>query len=76
MAKFRLQLANKVLNVPHIIRYFHLHYAILCLTNVNVNAPLTNFYGFCKVTIVEKACLVIYRFDLSRTCTNNIYLTA
>ena len=36
----------------HIIRYFHLHYTVLCLTNVNVNAQLTNSYGFCYVTAV------------------------
>ena len=28
------------------MRCFHLHYAVPYLTNVNLNVPLTNFYGF------------------------------
>ena len=56
---------------PHIIRCFHLHYAMLCLTNVNVDAPLTQVCGFCNVTYVGKSFPVLYRFDKSRTCTND-----
>ena len=47
-----------------------------CLTNVKLNAPLTEFYGFFKVTFAGKACPVIYRFDKSRTCTNDPNSTA
>ena len=61
---------------PHIILCFHLHYGVLCLTNVNVNAPLTQLYGFCKVTSEAKSCHVIYRFVKSHTCTNDPNLTA
>ena len=43
MTKFQQQLANKVFTLSHIISYFHLQYAILCLTNVNINARLTHF---------------------------------
>ena len=58
---------------PLKIRCFQLHDVVLCLSNVNVNAPLTQFYGFCKVTFADKACtvIVIYAFDISRTCTND-----
>ena len=38
---------------PHIIRCFHLFYAFLCFTNVEVNAPLTHLFGFCKVTVAK-----------------------
>ena len=58
------------------IRYFHLHYAVVYLANVNVKAPLAHFYGSCKVTIAEKAFPVIFRFDISRTCTNYFNSTA
>ena len=44
---------------------------MLCLTNVNVNAPLSQFNGFCKPIVAEKACPVIYRFDISHTYTDN-----
>ena len=53
----------------HIICCFHLHCAELCLTNANVNAPLTHFFGFYKVTVAVKARPVISRFDISRTYT-------
>ena len=46
----------------HTVRCIHLHDAVLCLTKVNTNAPLTQFYGFFKVTFADKACHVIYRF--------------
>ena len=49
---------------------------MLCFTNVNVNAPLTHFYGFCNVTVAEKAFPFIYSFDISRTCTNDPNSTA
>ena len=55
---------------------FHLHHAVLCLTNVNVNVPLTQFYVFFKVTFAGKACHVIYRLDKSRICTNEPNSTA
>ena len=60
---------------PHIC-CFHLHYAVLCLTNVNVKRPQTQYYGFCKVTFADKACPIIYRIDKSRTCTNDPNETA
>ena len=42
------------------------------LTDVNVNTPLTQFYGFCsKVIVAKKACLIICRFDIFRTCTDD-----
>ena len=31
------------------------YYAVPCLTNVNVNDPLTQFYGFCRITFSGKA---------------------
>ena len=43
---------------------------MLYLTNVNVNTPLTQFYGFCKVIVEKKACQGICRVDLFRTCTD------
>ena len=49
---------------------------MLYLTNVYVNTPLTQFYGFCKVIIAKKACLVICRFDIFRTCTDDPNSTA
>ena len=49
---------------------------MLCLTNVNVNATLAHFYGFCKVTVAEKAYPVIYRFDISGKCSNDPNATA
>ena len=33
---------------PHIIRCFYSQHAVLNLTNVNVNTPLTQFYGSVK----------------------------
>ena len=48
----------------HKIRCFHLHHGQLCLTYVNVNAPLIHFCGFCEVTLAEEARPVISRFDL------------
>ena len=41
-------------------RCFHLYNAVICLTYVNVNIPLTHFYGFCEVTVAERACPVCY----------------
>ena len=55
----------------YIIHCFHLHCAVLCVPNVSVNATFVYFYGFCKVTVSEKACSVIHRFDIARTCTND-----
>ena len=43
---------------------------MLYLTNVNVNTPLTKFYGFCKVIVAKKACPDLCRVDLFRTCTD------
>ena len=37
----------------HIISCLSLHYAALCLTNVNINRPLLYFYGFRKVSVSE-----------------------
>ena len=34
--------------LPHITGCFHLHCAVISLTNVNVNVLLTQFYGLCK----------------------------
>ena len=55
---------------PHIIRCFHSHHTVLYLTNVNVNTPLTQFYGFCEVTVEKKACPDICRVYLFRTRTD------
>ena len=41
------------------------------LTKVNVNTTLTQFHGFCKVMVAQKACSVIYRFDILCTCTDD-----
>ena len=38
---------------------FSLHHAVLCLTNANINAPLTHFSGFCKIPVDEGARHVI-----------------
>ena len=43
---------------------------MLYLTNVNVDTPLTQFYGFCKVTVEKKACTDICSVDLFRTYTD------
>ena len=43
---------------------------MLYLTNVNVNTPLTQFYGFCKVIVEKTTCPDICRVDLFRTCTD------
>ena len=43
---------------------------MLYFTNVNVNTPLTQFYGFCKVIVEKKACPDICRVDLFHTCTD------
>ena len=43
---------------------------MLYFTNVNVNTPLTQFYGFCKVIVEKKACPDICRVDLLHTCTD------
>ena len=67
MINIRLQLASLVFTFRIFNPCFHLHYAVLFVTNVNENAPLSHFYGFCNVTISEKTCSVIYGFDLSRT---------
>ena len=34
--------------IQHTICCFHLHHAVLCLTNVNINIPPAHFYCFCK----------------------------
>ena len=44
---------------------------MLCVTNVNVNAPLTHIYDFCEVIFADKARPVINIFDKSRACTND-----
>ena len=49
---------------------------MLYLTNINVNTPLTQFYGFCKVIVAERACPDIYRFDISWTCRDDPNSTA
>ena len=76
VVKYKISVTVSKLSVyfPHIIHYFYLHYAVLCLTNVNV--PLTHSYGFCNVTVVEKAFPVIFRLNVPRTCTNDTNLIA
>ena len=74
--KFSATVSTLSVYFPHITRSFHLHSTVLCLTNVNLNDPLTRFYGFCKVTVAEKACTVITRFDISHSCTKNPKSTA
>ena len=69
MAKYQLHY------VPHFILCSHLHYVMLCLTNVNVNDPPTCFYSFCKVSDVERSYRIIYGFDLSITCTRTALVT-
>ena len=44
-------------------------HAVLYLTNVNVNTPLTQFNGFCKVVVATKACPDICRIYLFFTCS-------
>ena len=58
MTKFQQQLANKEFILSHIISYFHLHYAILCLTNVNINARLTHFLVSVKSLLWGKNVLL------------------
>ena len=58
--------------------FFNLHYSDLCLTNVNLNATLTQLYGFCMVTFVRKACHIIPRrgrrdIDLSSSVCASIH---
>ena len=67
--KFSVTVSKLSVYFSHTFHYFYLHYAVLCLTNANV--PLTHSYGFCNVTVVEKACPVIFRLNVSRTCTND-----
>ena len=62
---------DRYLLPEYYIRCLNLYHAVPCLTNVNINASLTHFFGFCKVTVSEKACPVIPRFDISHTCTND-----
>ena len=45
-------------NFPHIIRSFRLHYAVLCLTKVIINAPLTHFCGSVKALLMRKHVLL------------------
>ena len=51
-------------------------HGVLYLTNVNVNTPLTPFYGLCNVIVAEKASTAIYKFDISHTCTDDLNSTA
>ena len=44
---------------------------MLCLSNVSVNVPLTQFYGFCKVTFEGKTFHVFYWLDKFHTLTND-----
>ena len=44
---------------------FHLYWAVISLTNINVNVSMTQFYRFYKVTFVGKVCPVIFRFNKS-----------
>ena len=41
-----------------------------CLTHVNVNTPLNQFYDFCKVFVLKKAFPAICRLDIFQTCTD------
>ena len=59
-----------------VIRCFHLHYAVFCLANVNINTLLTYFYGIWKVSFPKKACSDISRFILSRIFTRDPNQTA
>ena len=43
-----------------------LHCAVISLTNVNINIPLTQLYMLCKVPRAGKACPIILRFDKFR----------
>ena len=76
MTKFLLQLTSSTHIFPQIICCFHLHFAELCLSYVNLNVPLTHFCVFCEVSVVKKACPVAKLFDLPRTCTNELNTTA
>ena len=49
-----------------IILCFHWCHGVLCLTYANGNNPQIQFYGFCKVIAVKKACPVIFRLDMCR----------
>ena len=71
MIKVSVTVCNLFVNFLHITHCFHLHQHELCLSNININAPVAHFYGFCKVTVAKKTCLVIFGFDVSRTFTND-----
>ena len=47
-----------------------LHYAVLFLTNVIVNATLTQFYGFCKLLLTKHALLTIGSINSGQAPTN------
>ena len=72
----QLAASNQIVHCPHIIRCLCSHHVVLSFTNVNENTPLTQFYGFCKVIVAKKACPVIFRFDVFRTCTEDPNSTA
>ena len=39
----------------HVIRCFLLHYAVLCLANVNINTIPAYFYGILKVSFSQES---------------------
>ena len=67
---FRLQQAQYLLTAYILLISFASLCALVDLT-VNVNTSLTQFFDFCKSFVAEKACPVIYRFDISRRCIND-----
>ena len=72
----KVSVTKKSVYFPQIIRCFHLHFAVLGLTNVIVNAQLAHIYGFFKITVADKACPIISIFGISRKCTNDPNSTA
>ena len=69
--KVSVTVSKLIVYCPHIIRGFHSHHVVLYLINVNVNTPLTQFYGFCKVIVAKKAWPVIFTFDIFCPCTDD-----
>ena len=49
---------------------------MLCLTNIDVNTPLTEFYGFCIVLVARKTCPVIFTFYIFHSRTDKPNATA
>ena len=49
-------------NSLHVIRCFHLHYAMFCLANVNVNTLPAHFTVSEESVFPKKACSDVSRF--------------